>query len=105
MTISRGGHTATLLPDGRVLSAGGRGGAGYLSSADLFDPNAGGGAGVWYATGDMANRREEHSATLLPDGKVLVTGGFYNHGYNDIYLSSFELFDPQGNGGAGEHLS
>jgi N-acetylneuraminic acid mutarotase len=84
-------QTATLLPDGKVLVAGGGGfrsdGVFALASADLYDP----GTGSWTATGNMATVREGHTATLLPDGKVLVAGGAQN---NDERLSSAELYDP-----------
>src|SRR5450759_3444704 len=63
--------TATLLPDGKVLVAGGTVGTGLLASAELYDPSS----GAWTATGTMPTPRQGHTATLLPDGKVLVTGG------------------------------
>jgi hypothetical protein len=51
-----------------VLVAGGQSG---IASAELYNP----GTGTWSATGSMATGRFEHTATLLPDGRVLVTGG------------------------------
>jgi hypothetical protein len=67
--------TTTLLPSGMVLFAGGYQGGGsyanYFASAELYDP----GTGKCTATGAMANRREFHTATLLPSGKVLMVGG------------------------------
>jgi N-acetylneuraminic acid mutarotase len=84
-------QTATLLPDGKVLVAGGGGfrsdGVFALASAELYDP----GTGSWTATGKMATVREGHTATLLPDGKVLVAGGAQS---DDERLSSAELYDP-----------
>jgi hypothetical protein len=78
------GYTATLLPDGKVLVAGGNGGNG--TSAELYDP----GTGSWTATGRMVTPRSQQLATLLPDGKVLVAGGF---GLSSM-LTSAELYDP-----------
>jgi hypothetical protein len=86
LTTARGDHTATLLPNGKVLVAGGFGGGiGYLSSAELYDPAS----GTWTATGSMGTGREDHTATLLPNGKVLVAGGNNSSGS----LSSAELYD------------
>src|SRR5262249_31067987 len=78
-------HTATLLPNGKVLVAGGIGSDNFLNSAELYDPVL----GTWAMTGSMDTARFLHTATLLPNGKVLVTGG-----YNGRYLSSAELYDP-----------
>ena len=85
MGTARYEHTATLLPNGKVLVAGGYNGP-ALSSAELYDPAS----GTWTATGSMGTARGEHTATLLPSGKVLVAGGF------DLSnaLSSAELYDP-----------
>ena len=63
-------HTATLLPIGKVLVAGGSNGS-DLSSAELYDPAS----GTWTATGSLGTARSFHTATLLPNGKVLVAGG------------------------------
>jgi hypothetical protein len=88
MVAPRGCHTATLLPDGKVLVAGGTGGDGSalaaLASADLYDPAS----GTWSATASMVAARRGHTATLLPDGKVLVAGG------GGIGPTSAELYDP-----------
>ena len=135
LTTARDFHTATLLPNGKVLVAGGyntsdlflaarncttrpaghgvppaasaphaagtrrrccptarcwwqqeRVSAASLASAELYDPAS----GTWTATGSLTTARRNHTATLLPNGKVLVAGGY--DGVN--YLSSAELYDP-----------
>lgn len=70
MTTARAGHTATYLNSGLVLVTGGRGSAGYLRSAELYDRNF----NTWMAAASMAVPRIGHSATLLRDGQVLVVG-------------------------------
>ena len=86
----RAHHTATLLPNGRVLVVGGSAPGGYLASAELYDPAS----GTWAATGALATNRAHHTATLLPNGKVLVAGGSFFWGGTWVYLSSAELYDP-----------
>src|SRR5439155_1527230 len=82
-------HTATLLFDGRVLVAGGwpdHTNHGPLSSAELYNPAT----GTWTRTSSLAIARQDHTATLLANGKVLVAGGA-----NDTaILASAELYDP-----------
>ena len=85
MLSGRSNHTATLLPNGKVLVLGGRGN-GYQKDAELYDPVT----RTFTATGSMAVARENHTATLLPDGNVLVAGG---EGVGAILLSSAELYD------------
>jgi WD40 repeat protein len=94
MGIAREDHTATLLPNGKVLVAGGWNDTvvpGYyvndLKSAELYDPAT----GAWTPTGSMGTARNLHTATLLPNGKVLVTGG--EDGI-DASLADAELYDP-----------
>ena len=84
MTTPRTGHTATLLPDNRVLVAGGNDGS-ALSSAELYDPAT----DTWSGTDSLATARGSHTATRLPDGRVLVVGR-----YNNGSLASAELYDP-----------
>ena len=95
MIEARNNHTATLLLDGRVLVAGGdSAGAGTLASAELYDP----GSGSWTATTRMAEARFSHTATLLPDGMVLVAGGCCSGRLpeNVDSLTSAEMYDPVG---------
>src|SRR5690349_18044165 len=88
MTVPRFTHTMTLLPDGKILVAGGVSDLsdGILSSAELDDPVA----GAWTATSPMNHARGSQTATLLANGKLLVAGGVDGTGR----LSSAELFDP-----------
>jgi hypothetical protein len=81
----RRNHTATLLPDGTVLVAGGFNADGWLRSAELYDPAR----GRWSRVASMATAREHASATLLGNGRVLVAGGG-----NPSVLRSAELYDP-----------
>ena len=90
MIEARARHTATLLPDGKVLVAGGSGsgaGSDSLATAELYDPAT----GTWTAAGALIEARTQHTATLLPDGRVLVAGGNSSSGPQ---LASAELYDP-----------
>jgi hypothetical protein len=82
MTAARSYHTATLLPNGKVLITGGG-----IASAELFDPAT----GIFAMTGSMSAVRSGHAATLLSNGRVLITGGFSV----DSSLSTAEVYDPQ----------
>ncbi|TMA97303.1 MAG: PKD domain-containing protein, partial [Deltaproteobacteria bacterium] len=82
----------SLLPDGRVFTAGGvdRCGALFcarniLNAAELYDPAS----GTWTPTGAMAGRRAEHQTTVLAGGRVLVSGGQYG----GAALNTVELYD------------
>src|SRR5205823_2244991 len=90
LATARNGHTATLLPNGKVLVAGGSSVNFILASAELYDPAS----GTWSATGSLASARagqpSGHTATLLPNGKVLVAGGGDINGIR----ASAELYDP-----------
>jgi hypothetical protein len=68
-------HTATLLNDGRVLIAGGTDGHSVLSSMEIWDPADNNGAGGFTPLGNMKTPRQNHSAVLLENGKVLIFGG------------------------------
>src|SRR6202142_1335801 len=89
MNNPRGGHTATLLSNGKVLVAGGYDSNSLpLASAELYDPAA----GTFAATGSMNNSRGNHVATLLNNGTVLVAGGV--SGLNEPPVAGAELYDP-----------
>ena len=83
-TARTGGHTATLLRDGRVLVTGGYDGRVVMDSAELYDPFT----GTFAFAGAMTTPRNGHTATLLNDGRVLIAGGSYGRG------PSAELYDP-----------
>jgi Kelch motif/Galactose oxidase, central domain len=92
MATARGFHTATLLADGRVLIAGGdpaawTSGGPFLASAEIYDPRT----GTFSPTGSLVEGRAEHAATLLADGRVLVTGGTDT---GAVSLASAEIYDP-----------
>ncbi|WP_170320021.1 Kelch repeat-containing protein [Polyangium spumosum] len=81
--------TATKLPDGRVLVAGGRDlDTIDLESAEVFDP----GSGTWAVVESMGLARKKHTATRLQDGNVLVVGGSRNY-FGET--SSVERYDWQ----------
>ncbi len=87
MLEPRSGHSATLLPDGRVLIAGGMlRNQEFYKSAELYDPVR----KKFQATGEMNLARVGHAAVLLRSGKVLIIGGWIGRGCTD----SAELYDP-----------
>jgi N-acetylneuraminic acid mutarotase len=94
MNYPRYGHTATLLPNGKVLAVGGVD-LTYSSSntAELFDPST----ETWAVTRGMFDARTKHTASLLRSGKVLVAGGATGDqeefpGFNP--LKTAEIYDP-----------
>ena len=94
MVSPRGNHTATLLNNGKVLITGGslltpvdgRIVESVLSSAELYDPAT----GTFAATGNMSTARVGHTATLLPNGQVLIAG----IAVDPPAFGSAELYDP-----------
>jgi hypothetical protein len=86
MTAARESSTATLLPNGRVLMAGGDNGDNILASAELYDPAS----GIFKSTGAMTAPRTHHTATLLLDGRVLIAGGVIESGGPAIYGELFQ---------------
>ncbi len=92
MSVPRAVHTATALAGGNVLIVGGcsspgcelRGVEGRL--AELYDTRE----GRFVPTGDLGEWRDDHVASRLPDGRVLVAGGW---GVGGV-LSTTELYDP-----------
>ncbi len=92
LVVARESHTATLLQDGRVLMVGGVRSQALnwvsLSDAEIYDPVT----GTFSLTGSLKDARYGHTATLLPSGKVLITGGFNTQRLDT--LASAELYDP-----------
>jgi hypothetical protein len=103
---ARAHHTATLLPNGKVLVVGGtlfttpEGGGAQpadisLSSTEIYDPAT----GTFQSAGDLVTARGYHSATLLPNGTVLIAGG-YSQGFDgdaDPFVETMfaaEVFNP-----------
>src|SRR6266403_1096084 len=89
LTDPRSSHTATLLPDGRILVVGGfqsqRRRLVALQSAELYDSTT----RTWSATGNLLQAREKATATLLPNGQVLLAGGA-----GEVQSLSCELYNP-----------
>jgi hypothetical protein len=87
MLEPRSGHSATPLPDGKVLIAGGmRRNQDFYKSAELYDPAT----GKFQPTGEMNLGRVGHIAVLLRSGQVLIAGGWIGFGATE----AAELYDP-----------
>jgi len=104
MAFERSGHSATLLPSGKVLVVGGSSeilssttasytGTGFLASAELYDPAS----DTWTSVAPMLAPRAKHTATLLRSGQVLVVGGVYGSLSGSTNRSAIELYDPASN--------
>ena len=99
LNLRRFVHTATLLPNGKVLFAGGvtykivgdRIEGFATNTAELYDPAT----GQWSLTGNLSTARVYHAAALLQNGKVLVAGGGRClEGYCQGYTASADVYDP-----------
>lgn len=104
LKTARRWHTATLLPDGRVLVVGGKSKLLKEKRVELFDPTT----GAWTSSADtnapcdgtepphpaapcsLHIARQEHTATLLHSGRVLVVGDTGG----GASAQSVELYDP-----------
>lgn len=111
LLFGRHSHTATLLRDGRVFVVGGNNGSGEIGLAEIYDPalNVFQRVATTLGGNELGIPRQNHTATLLPDGKVMIVGGFtalggpiaYNEGF-DVDFSSFQMqgqFSPSGRRG------
>ncbi len=95
---ARFSHTATLLPDGRVLVVGGsvskmvnseNAGSDPLASVEIYSPAS----NISQLVAPLSRARSGHTATLLHDGTVLIVGGEAGTG-----PTTAERYDPQTNG-------
>ncbi len=86
MAVARAYGSATALPDGSVVVAGGVGTGASLDSAEVYDPSS----GAWSLTGAMIEARSQHVAVALRDGRVLVAGGTQER----TALADAELYTP-----------
>lgn len=87
LNFPRQGHTATVLPNKKILVCGGSNGLQTLDSCELYNPET----GKWDITGSMRTPRSGHTATLLPNGKVILTGGTDG----TKLLNSSEVYNPK----------
>jgi N-acetylneuraminic acid mutarotase len=91
MANARLAHTATVLPNGSVLVTGGNrpnSSPNYLSSTEIFNPDN----NTWSPGPAMSIARRYHTATRLPNGKVLITGG---ETADQVRTNTTALYDPQ----------
>jgi Kelch motif/Galactose oxidase, central domain len=91
LTTTRYYHTATLLPNGKILVAGGSTAGSFapLASAELYDPVS----GTCTAISPMLEGLSHQTATVLPNGKVLIAGGVA--GFSGT--ADCEIYDPVSN--------
>jgi hypothetical protein len=95
MRTSRTGHTATLLPSGKVLVTGGsardteyQSTSGPFNSVEIYDPAT----RSWSSSGPLVFARANHAATLLPSGEVLIFGGVEAGSYEAT--AEAEIYNP-----------
>jgi hypothetical protein len=98
MSVARARQSATLLPDGEVLIAGGattyQGETGSVTAtAEIYSPRL----NSWRPAASMSEPRYVHAAALLHDGRVLVAGGWYATPNSDPSHATAEIYDPATN--------
>jgi hypothetical protein len=99
--------SAVMYESGKILYVGGGGYLGWdtpdpkagtpTATAEKIDLNVG--SPSWASAGSMSSPRRHHTATVLPDGQVLVTGGVSGGGFNDepSAVRAAEIWDPATN--------
>ncbi len=88
LDIPRAWHSASVLPDGRVVVWGGIDDDGrFVSTPELLDVDT----SRWTALGTMGSPRALHSTTVLTDGRVLIAGGIDGDGAEP----AMEIWDPR----------
>ena len=95
-----GTSTVTALADGRALIVGGcsetQSCVAFADVAEVWEPDT----ETFVTAGSLSVTRADHSATLLPDGRVLVVGGFGEPlgttcGFHDcVVRASAEVWEP-----------
>lgn len=98
LPVAMSSHTATCLADGQILVVGGGASSAGITNATnaaaLYDPAT----GKWTPTGKMLTKRAGHTASLLPDGRVLVVGGEYSvvrfPNVTNYFLNTAEIYNP-----------
>ncbi|KAF0215598.1 MAG: fibronectin type III domain-containing [Geobacteraceae bacterium] len=93
MATARYGHSATLLNNGKVLITGGVVGvinSITINTTELYDPVT----GTFTSTGNLSVPRVNHQATLLQNGKVLISGGADYNYTNSVFHNTAEIYDP-----------
>ena len=78
---------STVLPDGRLVVAGGTTDGQRVAGVAIYDPAS----ETWQPAGGMTQARAGHSATALEDGRVLIAGGSTSEGVTSL----LEVYDPQ----------
>lgn len=87
LSVERAGHTATLLPSGKILIAGGINASGPLGSLEVYDPVA----DSIVTLNTVIVPRFNHSATLLESGDVLLVGGITT---GSVSTNSVQVVNP-----------
>jgi len=100
MTYQRAGHSATLLPTGKIVVVGGMkntwGPDECHNTVEIYDIAT----NTWSAGGSLAYCRYDQAAHLLSNGKIMIVGGMgptATSPTKDVALDSCEAYDPASN--------